>query len=254
MILYFSGTGNSRYIAEVLAKETEEQLISLNQLLRQQKPVTLQSKKPWVIVCPTYAWRPPRVVMGLLETATFTGSSAVYFIMTCGENTLNAVHYVRQLLEKKEMTLSGFAEIKVPDNYIVLTKGAAPKKEIQQSIGEATERARKLSTFILAEQPFPAFTKAGGLTGKINSGPVNQFFYCHLIKGTGFYAEEHCIGCGKCAAACPLRNIELAGNRPTWGNNCTHCMACIGICPVKAVEYKQKTQGKERYYLKKRVK
>lgn len=47
MILYFSGTGNSRYIAEVLAKETEEQLISLNQLLRQQKPVTLQSKKPW---------------------------------------------------------------------------------------------------------------------------------------------------------------------------------------------------------------
>lgn len=43
MILYFSGTGNSRYLAEVLSKETINQIISLNQLLRQQKSIKLQN-------------------------------------------------------------------------------------------------------------------------------------------------------------------------------------------------------------------
>ncbi|MDU1855461.1 MAG: flavodoxin, partial [Clostridium baratii] len=32
--------------------------------------------------------------------------------------------------------------------------------------------------------------------------------------------------------------------------NCTHCMACICGCPVQAIEYKNKTKGRNRYYLK----
>lgn len=254
MILYFSGTGNSRYIAEIVAKETYDQLISINHLLQQQQTVKLQSKKPWVIVCPTYAWQPPKVVLKLLEAATFSGSTSVYFIMTCGANTLNSIHYVKKIVANKQFRLAGFAEVRMPDNYIILSKGAASKVDIQQQIARAENKIQQLSTLILKNHPFPAFTKTGGLTGKIVSGPVNHFFYCHFIKGSDFYAEQHCINCGKCATVCPLKNITMKNQQPTWGNNCTHCMACIGICPVQAVEYKKKTQGKERYYLRKRVK
>jgi epoxyqueuosine reductase QueG len=38
-------------------------------------------------------------------------------------------------------------------------------------------------------------------------------------------------------------------DKPSWQNNCTHCMACISGCPTLAIEYKNKTQGKPRYYL-----
>ena len=37
MILYFSGTGNSRYIAELLAEKTKDNILSLNQLIKHNK-------------------------------------------------------------------------------------------------------------------------------------------------------------------------------------------------------------------------
>ena len=54
------------------------------------------------------------------------------------------------------------------------------------------------------------------------------------------------IGCVK---LCPLNNVEMDGSRPAWGKRCTHCMACICGCPHEAIEYKNKTQGRRRYYL-----
>ncbi|MEO3216075.1 MULTISPECIES: flavodoxin domain-containing protein [Romboutsia] len=56
MILYFSGTGNSRYVARKIAQELNDELISLNQLIKEGKTDELISTdKPFVFVCPTYA-------------------------------------------------------------------------------------------------------------------------------------------------------------------------------------------------------
>ena len=57
-----------------------------------------------------------------------------------------------------------------------------------------------------------------------------------------------CDGCGKCAELCPVKNVTLQNGKPQWGANCTRCTACINGCPHGAIEYKNKTQGKERYY------
>mgnify|MGYP002951794102 FL=1 len=62
---------------------------------------------------------------------------------------------------------------------------------------------------------------------------------------------EECIGCGLCQDVCPLNNIRLVDGKPDWGNSCTHCMACICRCPKEAIEYKNKSVGKRRYYLDK---
>ena len=42
--------------------------------------------------------------------------------------------------------------------------------------------------------------------------------------------------------------MTLQSGKPQWGDNCTRCTACINGCPQGAIEYKNKTQGKERYY------
>ena len=65
-----------------------------------------------------------------------------------------------------------------------------------------------------------------------------------------FMLKILCIGCGQCIHACPLKNISLVDSRPIWDKHCTQCMACISICPKAAIEYKNKTKGKRRYYLK----
>ena len=61
MILYFSGTGNSAYVARQLGELLQEETIDVFARIRDKDTTALQSGRPWIVVCPTYAWRIPRV-------------------------------------------------------------------------------------------------------------------------------------------------------------------------------------------------
>lgn len=45
-----------------------------------------------------------------------------------------------------------------------------------------------------------------------------------------------------------MKNIRLENGKPVWGSDCARCTACINRCPHGAIEYGNKTQGKERYF------
>lgn len=99
MILYFSGTGNSRYIAEVINSVIEDKLVSINECLKNNLIVSLEQQ--YIIVCPTYAWRIPRVVEQFIRTNHFVSGTKIYFIMTCGGDIGNAAKYINRLCRKK---------------------------------------------------------------------------------------------------------------------------------------------------------
>ena len=79
MILYFSGTGNSRYIAEVINSVIEDKLVSINECLKNKLIVSLEQQ--YIIVCPTYAWRIPRVVEQFIRTNHFILFRELKFIL-----------------------------------------------------------------------------------------------------------------------------------------------------------------------------
>lgn len=249
MILYFTGTGNSRYVARKIAEEINDEVVSINQLIKQESEDELIStNKPFIFVCPTYAWRLPKVVTEFIRKTKFSGNNKVYFIMTCGEDTAKAINYIQKLCDDKGWELKGMAEIKMPENYIALFP--VPDKETaKQIIEEADKLIYKIASDIRNENNFNIVAPSG-LNGTIKSGITNIAFYKFIVHAKGFYSTNQCIGCGKCVNLCPLNNIILKNEKPTWKNKCTHCMACISGCPTKAIEYKNKTQNKERYYLK----
>jgi flavodoxin/NAD-dependent dihydropyrimidine dehydrogenase PreA subunit len=248
MILYFSATGNSRYIAERIAGETNDETVSINQLMKQNRKEDLISeKKPFVFVCPTYAWRLPRVVEDFIRETAFKGSSKVYFVMTCGGETANAIGHVKKLCKYKGWELQGFAEVVMPDNYIIMFPGI-DKAKAKNIIDKAEPLINRISEDIHKGNHF-SVTPQIGVVGKLeSSGVMNSIFYTVLVHAKGFHVNEtECVSCGKCAELCPLNNISLTGGKPEWGNHCTHCMACLHRCPTEAIEYKKKTQGKPRY-------
>ena len=79
MIVYFSGTGNSRYIAEVINSVIEDKLVSINECLKNNLIVSLEQQ--YIIVCPTYAWRIPRVVEQFIRTNHFILFRELKFIL-----------------------------------------------------------------------------------------------------------------------------------------------------------------------------
>lgn len=245
MILYFSGTGNSQYAAETIKKITCDKTLSINESLKNNKRKNLSSKEPFIFVCPTYAWQIPRVVESFIKETKFLGAKDVYFVLTCGGETGNAVSYIKKLCIEKDFNLKGFAEVKMPDNYIAMYDVPSEEKvntmldnadKIMNSIGDDIRDGK---TFNKEKLNFGE---------KFKSSAVNSLFYSIFVKDKGFYSTDACISCGKCSKLCPLNNIEIVDGRPEWNGNCTHCMACISRCPTKAIEYKNKTQGKRRYY------
>ncbi len=246
MVLSFTGTGNSRYAAKILARELEDECFSMNDAIRSGNREELFSERPWVIVTPTYGWRIPAVVEEWLSSVRLAGSDQAWFVMTCGSGTGSAADYLKKLCRKKGLRYMGLCSVVMPENYIALFR-TPEKAEAQAALERAVPVLRKAAARIRAGLIFP--TRRSGLMGGLESGLFNRALYRFAIRAKGFRTTDACTGCGKCAALCPMRNITLRDDRPVWGDACTHCMACISVCPEDAVEYRNKSVGKIRYYL-----
>ena len=78
MIFYFSGTGNSKWIANQLSKEQKEDLVFIPDTLRNgTSEFCLREDEKVGFVFPIYSWAPPAIVLGsvvILGGLTFATS------------------------------------------------------------------------------------------------------------------------------------------------------------------------------------
>lgn len=246
MVIYFTGTGNSRFLARSLAAALEDELVSAPELIKKEKAGDFKSEKPWVFVCPTYGWQIPRTFRRFIMDSRFSGSLQAYFIINCGSETGNARKGIKELCTAKGFEFKGMAEIKMPENYIAVF--SAPDKETAEKLLRIGER-KVLRAAELIKDGKELKTKKAGPLGSFLSGPVNWGFYKFIIGDRKFYVTDKCVSCGQCAENCMVNNIRMENGRPVWQGNCIHCMACICRCPVQAIEYGKHSVGLRRYYL-----
>jgi len=245
MILYFSGTGNSQYVAHIISKEIHDDVLNLFDKIRTQDYTALKSSKPWIIVAPTYAWRIPRIVNEWLKKTPLHGNKDIYFVMTCAGSKGNAGYYLKEWCQDKGLQYKGCTQIIMPENYIALYDTTSPEL-IPEILEQAYRCVLKSVYYIKENKSFPESSIT--LKDKVSSGIVNDLFYPLFVQAKKFYGNDNCISCGKCEKLCPLSNIKLIEGQPIWGNHCTHCMACISRCPKGAIEYGKKSVGKPRYH------
>ena len=245
MVLCFSGTGNSQYVAQRLADALSEPLLRLNDRIKSNDTSPVETGKQLILVTPTYAWRIPRLVEDWLLKTELTGAGQVWFVMTCGSEIGNAARYNRALCREKHLAYQGTAQIVMPENYIAMFN-APQADEARQIVAQAEPDIDRAIAAIAAGQPFPP--PRSNLYDRFMSGPVNPLFYSLFVKDRAFTVSDACTGCGQCARLCPTNNITLQGGKPAWNGHCTHCMACICRCPAAAIEYGKKSLGKPRYH------
>lgn len=244
MILYFSGTGNSEYVAERIGKETGDKVMNLFERIRNRDFTPINASSPWVVVVPTYAWRIPRIVQEWIKNTNLTGSRDIYFVMTCGGSIGSAGSYLEKLCSAKKLNYLGCIGITMPENYLAMFSTPA-RDEALETIRRAESVIDRAALLIKSKDSFPQ----SSLTwkDKMNSGIVNDLFYPMFVHAKKFYATDACVSCGKCVKVCPLDNVRLENEKPIWGKNCTHCMACISRCPKEAIEYGNHSKGMPRY-------
>ena len=244
MVLYFSGTGNSKYIAELVALAMNDSVVSINDGIKHTSYPMIDEREVLIFVVPTYAWRIPRVVRKWIDAGTVFSGHKAYFLLTCGDGIGNAEKYIKRLCTEKNLTFMGCAEIVMPENYIA--RYDCPSEVESMKIVEAAQKAvDHILPKIKANAMLPTCTVS--MIDRIKSGIVNDVFYPLCVSSKKFYTTDVCIGCGICDKSCPTNNIHLKDKRPEWGTDCTHCMACICHCPTEAIEYGNISHGKRRY-------
>ena len=68
MIFYFSGTGNTRWIATKIADAIGEKLYYIPDLIREGKyDITLNKDERLGFCFPTHGWQPPRIVRDFIK-------------------------------------------------------------------------------------------------------------------------------------------------------------------------------------------
>lgn len=245
MVLYFTGTGNSRHIAERIAHALNDTLISLNDRIKSGDITPLAVNGRLVLVMPTYAWRIPRIVRDHLLRTELRGARETWFVMDCGSEIGNAAKYNRALCREKGLVYMGTAQIVMPENYIAMFN-APQVEEARQIVAGAEPDIDGAIAAVRENRAFPPPRRK--FYDRFMSGPVNPIFYSCFVKANAFTAGDTCTGCGQCVRRCPTNNITLQTGKPVWGQNCTHCMACICYCPAEAIEYGKKSLGKPRYH------
>ena len=230
MILFFTGTGNSRYIARRIADSLGDELLNMNERIKAWDTSEISADGRLVFVVPTYGWRIPRIVEKWIDETPFNGDFKVWFVMDCGGEIGDADKYIRQLCSRKSFDYMGVKQIVMPENYVAMF-GVPNDEQAARIIERAQPDIADASETIKAEKKFAQPRR--NAYDKLMSDIVNPVFYKLFVKADAFTANDKCIGCGKCAKMCPLNNIELKNSKPVWGKDCTHCMACICLCPTK---------------------
>ena len=244
MVLYYTGTGNSLYIAQRISSALNDTLLNMNERIKARDHSPVGSCEKLVIVTPTYGWRIPRVVRDWLMSTKLPEGANVWFVMNCGSEIGNAAKYNRELGCEKGLSYMGTAQIVMPENYIAMFN-APDKDESWQIVSRAEPVIDSVISDIAAQREFPA--PRNNLYDRFMSAAVNPIFYKFFVKSKAFTVSDACISCGKCEALCPVNGISLAEGKPVWNGACTHCMACICHCPADAIEYGRKSLGKPRY-------
>ncbi len=244
MILYFTGTGNSKFVADFLADKLDDEILSLNNILKNNPKLVCSSEKPFILVAPIYAWRLPSRIEELIKNADLFGNKNVYCIVTMGENSGNADKYIEKILTDKGLKLAGYIGVPMQNNYLVMEKmpDATVVKENLVSVVEKLE-------YIVKKIKYGENLKKDDKTPlpALMSGFINYGFNNFMLKNQKYTVNEKCILCQKCIGICPVNNISLKNSSVIFNNNCMACFACLHTCPVQAINIEGKTEDKGRY-------
>jgi len=249
-IFYFSGTGNSLWVARKIAAALEEaEIVPMVRELEAAKAdnteIVAKAEKVG-LVFPVYAWGAPGIVVSFLKKLSGEGIDYCFAAVTCGGSQGGTLLQTQRLLKEQGIELqTGFA-VKLPSNYII-TNGAKSMEAQQKMFAKAEQRLDKMLPLIRdnqkhgVEKEFFLINALGGV--------VYSLFMRSPDKARYLWSDVKCNGCGICARVCPTGNITIGEkNKPVWERNCEQCLACLQWCPTKSIQYKHSTQYRRRYH------
>jgi ferredoxin len=227
VLYWFSGTGNTLWLARRLSARLEE--LGNSAALRDITQGADHGPEDTLVFCfPVYSFGMPRIMGDFV--AGLKGSNPVAILCTMGGGAGGTVSVAARALAGLGFRVMGGKAVLMPNNY---TAGRVPKPESTERLN--AEAQKVVADFAQALHQGGAEFRVGSLAGRV-SGFANRMFLKSLgAIAKGFSVSPACNGCNVCRRVCPTENITMRGGEPVWGRNCEQCLRCLHLCPENAV-------------------
>ncbi len=234
IVFYFTGTGNSYYVAKTIAYKigaTLKPIVSLK---------TDDSVEADILffVFPVYDFKPPKKVTEIVESLSHINANYTITICTYGVALSSTLIYFNKLLHKKGAKVSTGYGIKLPHNAV----GSAGIT-IEENNKRILQADNRINEIVLNTQK--RFVSKVERTSIFEDMTIFKQFPCIIkllsiliFKGTKsleFSVSDECISCYQCLKICPVSNIKWVNGKPVFGKNCSSCFACMQWCPKTAI-------------------
>lgn len=243
MIFYFSGTGNSRWAAEELARLLKDKAVFIPKAKPEYK---LAADEKIGFVFPIYAWSAPKCVFDFIRRVKFEryDGNFVYFVCTCHTQTGMIDRIMQKALKERKISCDAGFSLKMPNNYLLapFVRADREKKKLQL-IAQAQVHLGLIADSLKKDKKTFRLTRG---FGALALSKIGRPLFEKFMTAKGFYATDACDRCGICAKVCPVGNISVL-QKPAWGDQCEMCQACLNYCPRQAIQYGRYTKNKKRY-------
>lgn len=233
LISYFSGTGNTKRVADEYVKSLEA-LGAEVELYNIEKGGTpdFGGVELFGIAYPIWAFNAPGIVLDFVKSLERrTAPLKTFIIKTSGEAmALNnaSSDKLKSLLKKRRFDLSNEYHYLMPYNIIFRhTDGMANrmwnavKATVPVDCAAITGEHRQVIKSIPFGRPITAVLRIQRWGGRFN--------------GKRYKVTDDCVHCDKCVRACPTGNIIDENGKIKFGKKCLMCMRCAFECPRDAI-------------------
>ena len=226
--LYFTGTGNSLY----LAKQIGGELLSIPQLIKEGNYNIEDDVVGFVVPC--YYYTLPRLVEKYIRKVNIKADYIFLILNNGGGGVVAAMTIIENLFKEKGFTHYYLNKIVMVDNFLpcydmVYEKKVKNNQLLEHEIKEIKKDIHNKIEFNI-DEPINDYQNL----------PEYNLNELHMDKVDEYYTIDvnSCNGCGICLKVCPVGNIKLENNIPSFLHYCEWCMSCIHNCPQRAIHIK----------------
>ena len=229
-IIYFSPTGNAKYIAGLLADELQ---VTKTEVLEHIDVSMVEPEQHLVLVFAIHAFNAPRTVKRFVKELP-AGKFAKVSLIAVGCNTswVNSAvtKDLRKMFASKKCEVVVDEVMAMPLTFIMAFPDDVAKGQVNDAGIQIKSIASSIQANRVSKNIIPVQSHVVNFIGRAESGAARLF-------GLELHATNDCTSCGLCSKECPEKNISMApGQHPKFGFKCSMCMRCIYNCPEKAIK------------------